>query len=84
MTEQVIRPGRRCNICIEYAVDLDAVPGWGYAPDDWINLATEAVVRQSHYNTSYVVHGIVIDGVMVDHQSAGETSAASSAADGPQ
>ena len=64
-SEQVIKPGRRCRILIEYEVDLDAVPGWGYAPADWIRLAVEGVTRQSHYNTTYTVRGVSINGELV-------------------
>jgi hypothetical protein len=63
--EQVIKPGRRCRILIEYEVDLDAVPGWGYAPADWIELAVSNVTRQSHYNTTYTVRGVSINGELV-------------------
>lgn len=43
---------QKAEITIKYTVDLDPVPGWGDNPDDWVRLATEAVLRQSHYNTS--------------------------------
>jgi hypothetical protein len=43
---------QKAEITIKYTVDLDPLPGWGDKPDDWVNLATEAVLRQSHYNTS--------------------------------
>ena len=42
---------KRAEFVIKFSVDLDAVPGWGDKPDDWIALATREFERQSHYNT---------------------------------
>jgi hypothetical protein len=42
---------KKAEITIKYTVDLDPVAGWGDNAADWINLATEAVLRQTHYNT---------------------------------
>lgn len=49
----------RAHFTIKFSVDLDAIPGWGHKVEDWIRLATEGVMRQSHYNVSYEVVEIV-------------------------
>jgi hypothetical protein len=51
---------KQAEITIKYTVDLDAVPGWGHEPEDWINLAKEPVLRQSHYNTSAEVVSVEV------------------------
>jgi hypothetical protein len=43
---------RRVEFTIKFTADLDGVPGWGNQPEDWIELATNAVLRQDHYHTS--------------------------------
>jgi hypothetical protein len=53
---------KRCKFTIEYEVDLDAVKGWGYEPEDWHELAMSSVIRQSHYNTkAEVVKSEIVD-----------------------
>jgi hypothetical protein len=60
-----LKPGRRCDFIIKFSVDLDAVPGWGYTPADWIGLATKDVTRQTHYNGTYDVLSVSVDGEVV-------------------
>lgn len=43
---------KRVKFIIEYEVDLDSVPGWGHQVEDWVELATCGVLRQTHYNTT--------------------------------
>jgi hypothetical protein len=53
---------KKCKFTIEYEVDLDAVAGWGYDPEDWHALAMEQVTRQTHYNTkARVVASEILD-----------------------
>lgn len=53
---------KKCKFTIEYEVDLDAVKGWGYEPEDWHALAMEPVTRQTPYNPSAkVVASEVLD-----------------------
>jgi hypothetical protein len=41
----------RVTITLRFSADLDAVPGWGHAPDDWVALVRRELERNSHYNT---------------------------------
>lgn len=56
----MLRFGRKAKFVVEYTVDLDGVPGWGYQPEDWIKLATDSVSRQTHYNTSFEVKSVEV------------------------
>lgn len=42
----------QAKFTVEYTVDLDGVPGWGYEVEDWIKLAKREIELQGHYNTS--------------------------------
>jgi hypothetical protein len=41
----------RFKFTIEFECDKDGVKGWGNQVEDWIALATERFMRQSHYHT---------------------------------
>jgi hypothetical protein len=58
---------KKCKFTIEYEVDLDAIKGWGYEPEDWHALAMEPITRQSHYNTkAKVVASEILDRDIVE------------------
>lgn len=41
---------RRVTFSLEFSVNLDSVPGWGYSPKDWAKYIKENLTRDSHYN----------------------------------
>lgn len=55
---------RRVRFTVEYEVNLDLFPGWGYSPEDWHALAiseNSGVMLQKHYKpTAKVVDSTVI------------------------
>jgi hypothetical protein len=54
----------RVRFTIEFEANLDMIPGWGYEPEDWHQLATREFERQTHYATSAkVVSSDLIDRV---------------------
>ena len=49
---------KRVEIKLKFSADLDAVPGWGYDPQDWVNYVNNALSRQSHYNTKVDIESV--------------------------
>jgi hypothetical protein len=46
------------RLVIAFTASMDSVPGWGHEAKDWIDLATNAFLRNSHYDTSAEVLSI--------------------------
>jgi len=48
----------RVHITLSFSADLDMIPGWGHQPEDWVQLVTRDLNRNSHYNTEIEVHTV--------------------------
>lgn len=48
---------RRVTFQLEFSVDLDPVPGWGFEPQDWKDYIKVNLSRDSHYNPEILFKG---------------------------
>lgn len=53
---------RRAEFTIKFSVDLDMVPGPGFTPDDWVQVATREFAMQKHYNAEFETTSIKVNG----------------------
>jgi hypothetical protein len=60
---------KRAEITMTFSVDLDAVPGWGHTPEDWIALIKREFCQQSHYNTEARVDVVTVKRKELQHAS---------------
>lgn len=52
---------KRAIIKMTFTVDLDALPGWGHQPEDWVKLIQREFLAQSHYGARATVDSVKIE-----------------------